>query len=407
LRNNEIEHVEIGRRAPLGKKSIQRIFEALACNTSLVSLGFTLAQHIGDNGEKQLAKALRHNTTLKELRLSNFLHGEDAGTQLADALISNTSLTSLDISYNRCNLAHFCRALEINKTLMELKLSYKENRKPRKKLKLIQEYLKRNIATANKVGTLNVASLQEGISRVRQTLGGCGDSVWLTVCKYLSPLALDAIAGSSSDCWANVKRSYDLVHRKLTPFQFGQWLCSDFRRGDQVSVLPESDHRVGRRERWTAGIIDDIKLDEKVRVEIHLPPTANGPDKMTLSTLRELTKHVRNPRDPFPNIRRFNEGDRVCVWSRSLQRWCLDGKVINVETYKGERDLFVSYGDHHAGRGDGLTKTIVEVSPHVARYCIMTMLDLPRLSCGEEFLRDVLDQIDGLPAKAKLKKSKT
>ena len=98
---------------------------ALRENKSLTGLDL-LGNTIGDHGAAGLATALRENKSLKELFLSYNNIGEHGATGLADALSENKSLTELNLSYNNIGergAASLAGALRDNKSLTVLNLS--------------------------------------------------------------------------------------------------------------------------------------------------------------------------------------------------------------------------------------------------------------------------------------------
>ena len=77
----------------------------------------------GNDGAKDLAKALTSNYTLRELDLSDNAIGDEGAEALARALTSNTTLEMLDLSCNIIGdegIEALARALNLNRTLMIL-----------------------------------------------------------------------------------------------------------------------------------------------------------------------------------------------------------------------------------------------------------------------------------------------
>ncbi len=82
-------------------------------------------QKIGDEEAKQLAKALKTNSTLTTLILKNNKIGDDGAKALATALKTNKTLTTLNLSDNRIDdegAKALAEALKTNRTLAILNL---------------------------------------------------------------------------------------------------------------------------------------------------------------------------------------------------------------------------------------------------------------------------------------------
>jgi hypothetical protein len=101
---------------------------ALRLNTTLASLDLSW-NFMGDDGGRVIADLLRCNGTLTSLALSFNNLGEAGGRELAEALRVNATLTSLDLSHNNLREEggwHLAQALRTNTTLVSLKLDYNE-----------------------------------------------------------------------------------------------------------------------------------------------------------------------------------------------------------------------------------------------------------------------------------------
>ena len=95
--------------------------EALKQNTSITR--FNLSYNvISDQGAAALAEALKQNTGLTQLNLSGNVISAQGAAGLAEALKQNTSLTQLDLSYNDIS-DQDGEALEQNTSLTQLNLS--------------------------------------------------------------------------------------------------------------------------------------------------------------------------------------------------------------------------------------------------------------------------------------------
>ncbi|XP_078381717.1 uncharacterized protein LOC144664461 isoform X4 [Oculina patagonica] len=83
----------------IGDHGAAGLAEALQNNTSLTALHLS-GNNIGVHGAAGLAEALQNNTSLTVLHLSVNIIGDHGATGLAEALQNNTSLTGLDLSDN-------------------------------------------------------------------------------------------------------------------------------------------------------------------------------------------------------------------------------------------------------------------------------------------------------------------
>jgi Ran GTPase-activating protein (RanGAP) involved in mRNA processing and transport len=82
--------------------------------------------NVGDEGARDIADALKHNTTLEWLYLSDNNIGDEGACAFADALKHNTTLIELDISVNNIGdegVCAFADALKHNTRLHWLELS--------------------------------------------------------------------------------------------------------------------------------------------------------------------------------------------------------------------------------------------------------------------------------------------
>ena len=107
-------------------KGAASLADALKTNTSLIELNLS-NNNVEDEGAEALADALKRNTSLTELDLSDIIVGDAGVASLADALKVNTSLVSLDLRYNEINAEGaeaLADALKRNTSLTELNLSY-------------------------------------------------------------------------------------------------------------------------------------------------------------------------------------------------------------------------------------------------------------------------------------------
>ena len=100
---------------------------ALRVNTSLTYLDLS-ENLIDDEGANSLSEALRVNTSLTSLVLRCNLIGEEGAIFLSEALRVNSSLTSLDLSYNSIDdkgAISLAEALRVNTSLTSLDLSWR------------------------------------------------------------------------------------------------------------------------------------------------------------------------------------------------------------------------------------------------------------------------------------------
>ncbi|KAF9347385.1 hypothetical protein BGX26_001141 [Mortierella sp. AD094] len=112
----------------IGDKGALALSEALKTNTTLISLDLSW-NHTKDKGVQELSKALATNTTLTSLGLSSNKIEYVGALALSQALKLNTTLTSLNLSWNWTKdegALELLEALKTNKTLTSLDLSSNE-----------------------------------------------------------------------------------------------------------------------------------------------------------------------------------------------------------------------------------------------------------------------------------------
>ncbi len=105
-------------------EDIKILSEALKTNTSLQSLELSM-NDITDDGALHLANALKTHKTLKVLNLSDNKITDIGAQHLANALEVNISLQTLNMSHNLIGnqgARYIAKALESNKTLQELNI---------------------------------------------------------------------------------------------------------------------------------------------------------------------------------------------------------------------------------------------------------------------------------------------
>ncbi|XP_068756016.1 NLR family CARD domain-containing protein 3-like, partial [Montipora capricornis] len=111
----------------LGSRTrIAAFSQAVAVNTSLTTLDLSY-NSIGDEGATSLSQALAVNTSLTTLDLSRNSIGDEGATSLSQALAVNTSLTTLDLSCNSIGAegaTSLSQALAVNTSLTTLHLSH-------------------------------------------------------------------------------------------------------------------------------------------------------------------------------------------------------------------------------------------------------------------------------------------
>ncbi|XP_020604704.1 protein NLRC3-like [Orbicella faveolata] len=108
-----------------GDDCASSIAEALLSNGSLTTYGCS-GKNVGDGGAESFAKVLVENKTLTELDLSNNKIGNRGACLIASALEENVTLKNLNLSKNRIGdegAIALANALKVNKTLAELDMS--------------------------------------------------------------------------------------------------------------------------------------------------------------------------------------------------------------------------------------------------------------------------------------------
>ncbi|MBP9877433.1 MAG: hypothetical protein KBF71_03765 [Alphaproteobacteria bacterium] len=108
----------------IGDQGIAQLADALRSNNSLTSIVIWQGQ-IGDAGAKALAAALQENRTLKELLLPANRIGNEGAQAFAAALKVNTTLTALSLSGNSVGNEGgklLAEALEVDQSLTSLSL---------------------------------------------------------------------------------------------------------------------------------------------------------------------------------------------------------------------------------------------------------------------------------------------
>ncbi|KAJ1491773.1 hypothetical protein T484DRAFT_3102794 [Baffinella frigidus] len=99
--------------------------ETLRHNTTLTVLNLE-NNSISTGGCCAIAGALTHHPTLTHLRLSGNVCGSQVGTAMGHMLLTNSSITKLDVahcSFSNSGAAVFSEALQANRTLLSLDLS--------------------------------------------------------------------------------------------------------------------------------------------------------------------------------------------------------------------------------------------------------------------------------------------
>ena len=102
---------------------VNEIKEGLQMNTRLISL--TLC-NITNNGAITIAEAIRLNTTLQKLNISNNSISDDGAAAISDNLKFSTSLQEINISQNSITnrgIKLFAEAIQINSTLKNINIS--------------------------------------------------------------------------------------------------------------------------------------------------------------------------------------------------------------------------------------------------------------------------------------------
>ena len=121
----ELQNADVDNR-PLTKLHLASLAEAIKVNTTLTQL--TLSNNnIGAAGAASLAEAMKVNTTLTQLTLSRNNIGAAGAASLAEAMKVNTTLTELDLRKNNvgaAGAASLAEAIKVNTTLTQLYLSH-------------------------------------------------------------------------------------------------------------------------------------------------------------------------------------------------------------------------------------------------------------------------------------------
>eukprot|EP00943_MAST-04B_sp_MAST-4B-sp1_P003124 g3124.t1 len=133
IAHNDIEEVDINFKLDVAQ--VRLLAGVLKTNTSVkkLHLGLGLGNcYIGDEGAKELAEALKVNTSLKEISLSSNNIGAEGGKELAEALKElaealkvNTSLEKIDLRNNTIGdegAKYVAEALKVTTSLKEIYL---------------------------------------------------------------------------------------------------------------------------------------------------------------------------------------------------------------------------------------------------------------------------------------------
>lgn len=108
-----------------GDDCASRIAEALLSNKSVTTFSLS-GKKVGDDGTDSFAKVLEENKTLTHLDLSNNIIENHGACLIAKALENNVTLKKLNLSKNRIGdkgVIALANALKVNKTLEELDVS--------------------------------------------------------------------------------------------------------------------------------------------------------------------------------------------------------------------------------------------------------------------------------------------
>jgi len=147
----------------------QLLAEALKSNTTLTTLVLTYNQ-IGSDGAQLLAEALKSNTTLTTVDIAGNKIGSDGVQLLVESLKSNTTLDTVDIAGNQIGpvgAQSLAEALKSNTTLTTLDLACNEIGSF--VAQLLAEALKSNTTlttldlACNKIGSFGAQSLAEAL----------------------------------------------------------------------------------------------------------------------------------------------------------------------------------------------------------------------------------------------------
>jgi len=108
-------------------------FESLGANKSIKQLNMSVASlcmDCEDDVMSFLSKAIKQNSTLVDLNISNNCIGIKGATELANALSLNKSITKLDLDNNKIGnqgIHEIAKALSFNTTLTELIVKWNNN----------------------------------------------------------------------------------------------------------------------------------------------------------------------------------------------------------------------------------------------------------------------------------------
>ena len=125
----------------MGDEGAGRLADALATNSSLTTLNLG-CNEIGDKGAGRLGEVLTTNSTLTTLDLSSNQVGDEGAGRLAEALPSNSTLTTLDLSWNQLGdegAGWLAEALATNSSLIEVHFDCDRNTR-----RLVDVHLDRN-----------------------------------------------------------------------------------------------------------------------------------------------------------------------------------------------------------------------------------------------------------------------
>jgi hypothetical protein len=108
----------------LGIDGAKALADALKVNSTITSINLS-NNNVGVDGAKALAAALKVNSTITSINLSNNNVGVDGAKALADALKDNSTITSISLSYNNVDVDGakvLADALKINSTITSIDL---------------------------------------------------------------------------------------------------------------------------------------------------------------------------------------------------------------------------------------------------------------------------------------------
>ena len=130
----------------IGDEGAIVLAKELATNTSVISVDLSFNE-IGNVGAEALAKALKTNTSVISVDLSFNKIGNVGAEALAKAIKTNTTITTLSLCFNKFDYVvrkAFEKALQTNTTLTKLEMYYLEDN-----TKTIKHYLRRNERISN------------------------------------------------------------------------------------------------------------------------------------------------------------------------------------------------------------------------------------------------------------------